>query len=78
MIVTGRFIAKSVGFKFHAPCQAQLGGVSVAARVAGGARAKKKAGVVEHPEVFDHAGLLVNGTTGNTGLPFIKSSDQIR
>jgi hypothetical protein len=25
---------------------------------------KKKAGVVEHPEVFDHAGLLVNEPPG--------------
>ena len=32
---------------------------------------KKKAGVVEHPEVFDHAGLLVNGPPGNAGVPFI-------
>jgi hypothetical protein len=32
---------------------------------------EKKAGVVEHPEVFDHAGLLVNGPPGMAGLPFI-------
>ena len=31
----------------------------------------KKAGVVEHPEVFDHAGLLVNEPPGKAGLPFI-------
>jgi hypothetical protein len=32
---------------------------------------KKKAGVVEHPEVFDHAGLLINGPPGKAGVPFI-------
>ena len=32
---------------------------------------QKKAGVVEHPEVFDHAGLLVNGPAGKAGLPFV-------
>jgi uncharacterized membrane protein YagU involved in acid resistance len=31
----------------------------------------KKADVVEHPEVFDHVGLLVNGPPGAAGLPFI-------
>jgi hypothetical protein len=31
---------------------------------------QKKAGVVEHPEVFGHAGLLVNGPPGTAGLPF--------
>jgi hypothetical protein len=31
---------------------------------------KKKAGMAEHPEVFDHAGLLVNGPPGTAGLPF--------
>ena len=36
---------------------------------------KKKADVVEHPEVFGHAGLLVNEPPGQTGLPFISSSD---
>jgi hypothetical protein len=35
-----------------------------------GAR-KKKAGMVEHPEVFDHAGLLINGPPGKAGVPFI-------
>jgi hypothetical protein len=30
----------------------------------------KKAGVVEHPEVFDHVGILVNGPPGMAGLPF--------
>jgi hypothetical protein len=33
-------------------------------------RKRKKAGVVEHPEVFDHAGLLVNGPPDMAGLPF--------
>ena len=35
----------------------------------------KKADVMEHPWVFDHVGLLVNGPPGAAGLPFIKSSD---
>jgi hypothetical protein len=30
----------------------------------------KKADVVEHPEVFDHDGLLVNEPPGLAGLPF--------
>jgi len=33
--------------------------------------AKKKADVVEHPEVFDNIGLLVNGLPSTAGLPFI-------
>ena len=32
---------------------------------------RKKANVVEHPEVFDHVGLLVNEPPGKAGLPFI-------
>jgi hypothetical protein len=32
--------------------------------------AQKKAGVAEHPEVFDHAGILVNGPPGMAGLSF--------
>ena len=32
--------------------------------------AKKKAGVVEHPEVFNHAGLLVNGPPDAARLAF--------
>jgi hypothetical protein len=32
---------------------------------------KKKAGVVEHLQAFDHAGLLVNEPPGQTGLLFI-------
>jgi hypothetical protein len=39
------------------------------------ARAKsktiKKADVTEHPQVFDHAGLLVIGPPGMAGLPAI-------
>jgi len=35
------------------------------------AESKKKADVAEHPEVFDHVGLLVNGLPGAAGLPFI-------
>jgi hypothetical protein len=31
----------------------------------------KKADVAEHPEVFDHVGLLVNEPPGTTGLLFI-------
>ena len=33
--------------------------------------ANKKADAVEHPEVFDHVGLLFNEPPGATGLPFI-------
>jgi hypothetical protein len=32
---------------------------------------RKKAGVAEHPEVLDHAGLLVNEPPGTAGLLFI-------
>ena len=35
----------------------------------------KKAGVVEHLEVFDHAGLLLNEPPGMAELPFVQSSD---
>jgi hypothetical protein len=31
--------------------------------------------VVEHPEVFDPAGLPVNGPPGTAGLPFTESTD---
>jgi len=31
---------------------------------------KKEADVVEHPEVFDHVGLLVNKPPGLAGVPF--------
>jgi len=31
----------------------------------------KKTDVVEHPQVFDHVGLLVNEPPGSAGLPFI-------
>jgi hypothetical protein len=31
----------------------------------------EKADVVEHAQVFDHVGLLVNGTPGPAGLPLI-------
>jgi hypothetical protein len=31
----------------------------------------KKADVAEHPGVFDHVGLLVDGPPGTAGLPFI-------
>jgi hypothetical protein len=31
----------------------------------------KKAGVAEHLQAFDHAGLLVNEPPGTAGLPFI-------
>jgi hypothetical protein len=37
----------------------------------------KKADVVEHPEVFDHVGLLVNRPSSHPGMPFVKSSDQL-
>jgi hypothetical protein len=32
---------------------------------------QKKTDVVEHPQVFDHVGLLVNGPPGRAELPFI-------
>jgi hypothetical protein len=32
---------------------------------------EKKTDVVEHPEVFDHVGLLVNGPPDTGGLPFV-------
>jgi hypothetical protein len=32
---------------------------------------QKKADVVEHPEVFDHIGLLFDEPPGTAGLPFI-------
>jgi hypothetical protein len=35
----------------------------------------KKADVMEHPQAFDHVGLLVNKPPGTAGLPFIQSSD---
>ncbi len=31
----------------------------------------KKADVAEHPQVFNHVGLLGNGPPGHAGLPFI-------
>ncbi len=37
--------------------------------------ANEKAGVVDHPQGFDHVGLLVNEPPGQAGLPFIQSSD---
>ncbi len=33
---------------------------------------------MEHPKVFDHAGLLANEPPGKAGLPFFKSSDNIQ
>jgi len=39
------------------------------------ASGEKKADVVEHPQVFDHVGLLVDGPPGGAGLPFVQSSD---
>ena len=33
--------------------------------------ANKKADVVEHPEVFDHVGLLGNEPPDPVGLPFL-------
>eukprot|EP00825_Cyclidium_porcatum_P005067 TRINITY_DN12419_c0_g1_i1.p1 TRINITY_DN12419_c0_g1~~TRINITY_DN12419_c0_g1_i1.p1 ORF type:complete len:246 (-),score=-16.06 TRINITY_DN12419_c0_g1_i1:5-742(-) len=35
----------------------------------------KKADVAEHPQAFDHVGLLTNEPPGNAGLFFIQSSD---
>ena len=34
-------------------------------------RKQKKAGVLEHPEGFQHAGLLVTEPPGHAGLPFV-------
>jgi hypothetical protein len=34
-------------------------------------KAIKKADAVHCPEAFDHIGLLFNGSSGRTGLPFI-------
>jgi hypothetical protein len=31
----------------------------------------KKADAAEHPEAFDHVGLLVNKPPGPAGLPFV-------
>jgi len=31
----------------------------------------KKTDVEEHLEAFDHVGLLVNGPSGQAGLPFV-------
>jgi hypothetical protein len=39
-------------------------------RPPGATATEKKADGVEHPEVFDHVGLLVNGPPGTAGLPF--------
>jgi hypothetical protein len=41
------------------------------AKIGGPDPTSKKADVVEHPEVFLHVGLLVNGPPGLAGLPFI-------
>jgi hypothetical protein len=32
---------------------------------------QKKTDVAEHPQVFDHVGLLVNRLPGTAGLPLI-------
>lgn len=39
-------------------------------------RRAKKADVAEHPQAFDHVGLLFNGPPGSAGLLLIKSSDE--
>ncbi len=36
-----------------------------------GSNPQKKTGVVEHPQAFDHAGLLVNEPPGAAGLPSV-------
>ena len=38
-------------------------------------RGKKKADVAEHPEGFDHVGILFNQPPGTAGLPFNESSE---
>jgi hypothetical protein len=48
----------------HSPLERQLqGALNWEART-------KKADVAEHPEVFGHVGLLVNGLPGAAELPF--------
>jgi hypothetical protein len=42
-----------------------------------GSNPQKKAGVIEHLQAFDHAGLLFNEPPGQAGLPFIQSSDGV-
>jgi hypothetical protein len=37
---------------------------------------KKEAGVVENPQVRDHAGLLVDRLPEIAGSPFVQSSDK--
>jgi hypothetical protein len=47
----------------------------VSARTLFADKRNNKADVVEHPEVFDHVGILVNRPPGTAGLPFSSSSD---
>jgi hypothetical protein len=61
----------------YGPCE--LGDESLrSTRTALLAASEKKADVAEHPEVFDHVGLLVNEPPDSAGLPFIQSSEDIR
>jgi hypothetical protein len=46
-------------------------GSKVGVRRAWRAAKNKKADMVEHPEVFDHVGLLASEPPGLAGLPFI-------
>jgi hypothetical protein len=39
---------------------------------------KEKADVVDHPQGFDHIGLLVNEPPGQAGLPLVLSSDDFQ
>jgi hypothetical protein len=41
-------------------------------------REQKKAGVVENPQVIDHAGLLYERSPGLPELPFVQSSDKFK
>jgi hypothetical protein len=41
-------------------------------------RKRKEAGVLEHAQVFDHAGVLIDEPPGMAGLPFVESSDNCK
>ena len=51
-----RCIGRSIGFRV---------------RACGRAKREKKAGVVENPQVLDHAGLLFDGPSGMAEVPFV-------
>ena len=49
----------------------EAGAHCLAGSIAAALAKAKKADVAEHPEVFDHVGLLVNEPPGKIGLLFI-------